>query len=423
MAKLFEYQGKKFLKDSGILIPAGEIASTAQDAHEIAARLGKPVVVKAQVWAGGRGKAGAIKFADSPEEAEKVANAILGMNVKGFPVRRVLVEEKLNIEKEYYVGVIPDSSRYTRAPVLIFSTAGGMDIEGVPEDKILRAPIDYVKGFPSYDAIDLASTAGISNDQLVNVAEVLSKVVDIFKKYDCTILEINPLVMTQDGKLIAGDCRMSIDENASFRHPEIKMAIPREFPREPTDFDILGWWVEETDFRGSGFVMKMETGNGGAGCIGFHAIGGGSAMIGIDALSRVGLKPVNFADTSGNPVASKVYRVAKVILSQPNIEGYLLAGFMIANQEQWHHAHALVKLLREEIPKRPGFPCVLLLAGNKEKESLQILREGLKGLPGRIEIYGSERVDDSDFIGKRMLTLVEDYRQEGLTRRMLGDGT
>ena len=139
-------------------------------------------------------------------------------------------------------------------------------------------------------------------------------------------------------------------------------------------------------------------------------------MIGIDALNLAGLKPANFADTSGNPVASKIYRVAKTILSQPDIEGYLLAGFMIANQEQWHHAHALVKVLREELPKRPGFPCVLLLAGNKEKESLEILREGLQGLPGRIEIYGSEYVDDSGFIGKRMLALVDEYRKEKATQ-------
>jgi len=241
---------------------------------------------------------------------------------------------------------------------------------------------------------------------------VLNKAVETFKKLDCRILEINPLILTKEGKLIAGDCRISIDENAAFRHPEIKVGIPREFPREPTDLDILGWWIEETDFRGSGFVMKMSDDDSGKGLIGFHAIGGGSAMIGIDALSKVGLKPANFADTSGNPVGSKIYRVAKAILSQPNIEGYLLAGFMIANQEQWHHAHALVKVLREEIPKRPGFPCVLLLAGNKEVESLQILRDGLKGLPGRIEIYGSEKLEDSVFIGQRMLELIEQYRKD-----------
>jgi len=412
MARLFEYEGKSFLEDGGIPVPEGEVASTAEQAREIAAKIGKPVVVKAQVWVGGRGKAGAIRPADSPEAAESAAGAILGMNVKGFPVRKVLVEEKLDIQKEFYVGVIPDSSRHIRGAVVIFSTEGGMDIEDVPEDKVFRTPIDYTRGFPPYDAIDLTSHAGVPNELLSKMAGVISGLVNVFKKFDCTTLEINPLVLTADGNLVAGDCRMSMDENASFRHPEIKVAIPREFPREPTDFDILGWWVEETDFRGSGFLMEMGNAEKGAGYIGFHAIGGGSAMVGIDALSRVGLKPANFADTSGNPVASKVYRVARVILSQPGIEGYLLAGFMIANQEQWHHAHALVKALREELPKKPGLPCVLLLAGNKETESLEILREGLKGLPGRIEIYGSERVDDSDFIGKRMLALVDEYRKE-----------
>ncbi|MFC1860169.1 ATP-grasp domain-containing protein [Chloroflexota bacterium] len=412
MARLFEYQGKGFLKDAGIAIPTGEVATTAKEAYEVATRIGKSVVIKGQVWVGGRGKAGAVKLADTPDEAEKVASAILGMEVKGFPIRRVLVEEKLNIDKEYYVGVIPDGSWNSRCPVVIFSTEGGMDIEDVPEDKILRTKVDYLKGFPFYDALDLAVTAGIPKQFLRDVAGVVSRVMDAFKKRDCNILEINPLILTKEGKVIAGDCRMAIDDNSTFRHPEMEVTIPREFPWEPSDYDLVGWGIEETDFRGSGFVMKMTLDESLSDYIGFHAIGGGAAMIGIDALSRVGLKPANFADTSGNPVASKIYRVAKVVLSQPNIEGYLLAGFMIANQEQWHHSHALVKALREELPKRPGFPCVLLLAGNKEEKSLQILREGLKDAPGRIEIYGSERVEDSDFIGRRMVELVKQYQKE-----------
>jgi len=412
MARLFEFQGKGFLKDAGIAIPVGEVTATAKEAYEIAARIGKPVAIKAQVWVGGRGKAGAIKLADTPEEARKVAGAILGMEVKGFPVRKVLVEEKLDIDKEYYVGVIPDSSWESKAPVVMFSPEGGMDIEQVPEDKIFRAKVDYLKGFPLYDAVDLASNAGVPNELLRDMGGVISRVVDVFKKRDCNILEINPLVLTKEGKVIAGDCRMAVDDSSTFRHPEMGVTIPREFPWEPTDYDVMGWGIEETDFRGSGFVMKMTLDETSPGYIGFHAIGGGAAMIGIDALSRVGLKPANFADTSGNPVASKIYRVAKVVLSQPNIEGYLLAGFLIANQEQWHHSHAIVKVLREELPKRPGFPCVLLVAGNKEEESLQILREGLKGLPGRIEIYGSEHVEDSDFIGQRMKALLEEYRKE-----------
>ncbi len=412
MARLFEYQGKEFLRASGIVIPVGEVVSTAQEVREVAGRMGKPVAVKAQVWVGGRGKAGAVKLANTPEEAERTANAILGMEVKGFPVRRVLVEEMLNIDKEYYVGIIADGSRESRCPVLIFSTEGGMEIETVPEDKIFRLRIDYLRGLPLYDAMDLASSAAIPNQILTEMAAVISKAVEVFKERDCNILEINPLVLTREGKLVAGDCRMAIDDNSTFRHPELGITIPREFPWEPTDFDMIGWGIEETDLRGSGFVMRMTLDENSPGYVGFHAIGGGAAMIGMDALSRVGLKPANFADTSGNPVASKIYRVAKVILSQPHIEGYLLAGFLIGNQEQWHHAHALVKALREELPKRPGFPCVLLLAGNKEEESLKILQEGLKGLPGRIEIYGSQYVEDSDFIAKRMLSLIQEYKAQ-----------
>jgi len=332
MARLFEFQGKGFLKDAGIATPMGEVAVTAKEAREIAAKIGKPVAVKAQVWVGGRGKAGAIKLADTPEEAEKVASAILGMEVKGFPVRKVLVEEKLDIEKEYYVGVIPDSSWESKAPVVMFSPEGGMDIEQVPEDKIFRTKVDYLKGVPLYDAVDLASSAGVPNELLRDMAGVISKTVDVFKKRDCNILEINPLVLTKEGKVIAGDCRMAVDDSSTFRHPEMGVTIPREFPWEPTDFDIIGWGIEETDFRGSGFVMKMTLDETSPGYIGFHAIGGGAALIGMDALSRVGLKAANFADTSGNPVASKIYRVAKMVLSQPNIEGYLLAGFLIANQ-------------------------------------------------------------------------------------------
>lgn len=412
MARLFEYQGKRFLSDSGVAIPSGGVAATAKEARDVASGIGKSVVVKAQVWVGGRGKAGAVKSADTPEQAEIAAAAILGMKVKNFPVRKVLVEEKLDVEKEYYLGVIPDFSRQVRSPVVILSTEGGINIEDVPRDKILKSRIDYAKGLPLYDAVDMASSAGVPNKFLMEVARVMTGTVDIFKKRDCSILEINPLILTRDGKVVAGDCRMGIDDNAVFRHPEMGITIPREFPWEPTEFDIVGWGIDETDFRGSGFAMKMTLDETSPGFIGFHAIGGGAAMVGMDALSRVGLKPANFADTSGNPVASKVYRVAKLVLSQPAIEGYLLAGFITANQEQWHHAHGVVRALREELPRRPGFPCVLLLAGNKEEESLRILREGLEGLPARIEIYGSERVEDSDFVGERMLALVKEYRKE-----------
>jgi len=147
----------------------------------------------------------------------------------------------------------------------------------------------------------------------------------------------------------------------------------------------------------------------GEGVIGFHGIGGGAAMLGADALLRHGLKLANYADTSGNPTASKVYRVVKLIFSQPNIDGYILMGAGIANQEQWHHAHALVRALNEELISRPGFPVIVLIAGNKEAESLEILKHGLQGLPAKIEIYGRDYVYNVDYIAKRMRKLVNDY--------------
>jgi len=414
MAKLLEYQGKEWLRKAGIPVPVGRAASSPEEAEQIAAEMGKPVAVKAQVQAGGRGKSGAVKLVDTPAEARAAAASILGTVIKGYPVRKVLVEEKLNIAREYYVTIIVNSARNARCPMMMFSTEGGMDIESVPEEKIFKLLISPLNGLEVYDAVDMLVQAGIPNDQLMTFANLLVKLWNAYKKYDCFTLEINPLVLTASGELVAADCKMEVDNSSVYRHPEMGIEIARDFPHEPTELDRIGWGIEKTDTRGSGFVMSMGFDEKSPGYIGYHPIGGGSAMMGMDALNKVNLKPANYADTSGNPVASKVYRVAKVVLSQPNIDGYLLGGFMMANQEQWHHAHAVVKALREVLPKKPGLPCVLLLCGNKEEESLAILREGLSNVEGatRVEIYGREHVTDTDFIGQRLLALVKEYQAE-----------
>jgi succinyl-CoA synthetase beta subunit len=414
MARLYEYQGKDIFKKSGITIPEGEAVTTPEDAKKEAERIGKPVVIKAQVWAGGRGKSGAVRFADTPDEAEKVAGEILGMEIKGLEVKQVLVEEKLDIAQEFYAGVIINTAREVRAPVVMFSAEGGVDIESVPEDKIAMLTVDVLRGIQSYDTLNMALSVGVSGKALRQLGDVIYKLYNVFKNYNCRTVEINPLVLTKDGKVYAADCRMAIDDAGVFRHPELGIRIGREFLKEPTEFDLMAWTFEEEDFRGTSYVAQMasESELKQGGYIGYHGIGGGAAILGVDALNKVDLKAADYADTSGNPTASKVYRVAKIILSMPHIEGYFLAGFMMANQEQWHHAHGLVKVLREEIPKRPGFPVVILLCGNKEKESQDILQEGLKGLPGRIEIYDREHVYDAKFIGGRVRALVDEYRKE-----------
>ena len=412
MARLHEYEGKAILKIAKVPIPRGEVAATPEEVKKIAEKMGKPVVVKAQIWAGGRGKAGGIKVADTAAEAEKVAGAILGAVIKGIRVEKVLVEEKLDIAKEYYAGIIVDSSKDVRAPVLIFSTEGGMDIESVPEEKIARMNIDVLRGLRFYDALNLCVRAGVPSKVLPGVAWIVAGLHWAFKEYGCRTAEINPMVVTKEGKVLASDCRMSIDDSSVCRHPELGIEVAREAATLPTELDKIAWQIEESDLRGTAYIAQMVEEIKEPGYIGYHGMGGGGAILGVDALNRVGLKIANYADTSGNPPASKVYRAAKVILSQKGIEGYMLGCFMVANQEQWHHAHGVVKALREEIPRRPGFPAVLLLCGNKEEESLEILREGTKDLPGRIEIYGSEKVYETEFLARRLLALIEEYRRD-----------
>ena len=414
MAKFLEYQGKEYFKKAGIPVPEGEAVDTAEAAVAAAEKIGKPVVVKAQVLAGGRGKAGGVKLASTPEEAGQAAAEILGMDIKGLTVKQVLVEEQLAIKQEFYAGLIINSAQEVRGPVLMFSPEGGMDIESVPEDKIATLNVDVIKGLMIHDTLDMCVSMGVTGGALRPLADVVLKLYNAFRANDCRALEINPLVLTEEGKVYAADCRMEADDQAVFRHPEFGIKIGREFLKEPTELDLMGWSYEASDFRGTSYIAEMaspeEVAEGGY--VGYHGIGGGAAMLGMDALNKVGLKVADYADTSGNPTASKVYRTVKLILSQPGIEGYFLSGFMMANQEQWHHAHGLVKALREELPKRPGFPVVLLLCGNKEAESQQILKEGLADLDARVEIYDREHVYDATFIGGRVRALVDEYRKD-----------
>jgi succinyl-CoA synthetase beta subunit len=412
MARLYEYQGKQLLKAAKVPIPQGEVAANPQEARKIAEKIGKPVAIKAQIWAGGRGKAGGIKFAQNSEEAERVAKDLLGSQIKNLKVEKVLVEEKLDIDKEYYVGVIIDASREVRAPIVMFSTEGGVDIESVPSEKIAQTTVDVIQGFRLYDALNLAVTLKVPTKFLPSIAQAIMGLFQTFKGYNCRTAEINPLVLTKDGKILAGDCRMAIDDSSVFRHPELGIDVAREAPTPPTELDKIAWAIEEGDLRGTCYIAQMVPEIKGLNYVGYHGIGGGGAILGVDALNRQGLKIADYADTSGNPTAAKVYRAAKVIINQPGIEGYMLGGFIVANQEQWHHAHGIVKALREELPKRPGFPCLILLCGNKEKESLEILKEGTKDLPGRIEIYGSDKVYETEFLAKRMKALILEYRKD-----------
>ena len=414
MARLYEYQGKRILAEAGVEVPEGDVARKPEEAREIAKRLGKPVVLKAQVWATGRMKAGGIRFADTPEEAERVAREMLGSTIKGMRVEALLVEEKLPIERELYAGVIVDDSYKVKGPVVLFSTEGGVEIEEVAArspEKVARRAVDVLEGFKRDEALGMARQLGLKGQMAEQVADVLVKLYGVFRSCHASSAEINPLVLTRDGRLVAADCRISIDDSSVFLHPELGIRVARESSRPPTELDEIAWRVEEDDYRGVFYFMQLASEDE-RGCVGFHGIGGGASILAADALVRAGLKIANFTDTSGNPTAAKVYRAAKIILAQPNIEGYFLGGACIASQEQWYHAFGLVKAFREELANRPGFPVIILIAGNKEEETIRILREGLADLPIRLEVYGRDYIDKVDYLAQRMRELVEAYRRE-----------
>jgi succinyl-CoA synthetase beta subunit len=419
MARLYEYQGKEILKNFGIPIPEGKCAASVKEVGKIAKAIGKPVVLKAQVWATGRFGAGGIKFASTHQEAEAAAKELIGREIKGLKVEKVLVEEQLDMDRELYAGVIVSNSYKIKGPVFIFSSEGGSSIEEVAKrnpERISKLDVDYLKGVGQEEAIRLISDVSfnstpLSQDLSQRLADVICDIYKVFKDYDARNIEVNPLIITKKNQIVAADCHMTIDDNSVFRHPELGIELPRDMDRPPTELEKRAWTIEEGDFRGTGYFAQMVPKIEGDGWLGFHGIGGGGAMLGASAFVARGLKIANYADTSGDPPASKIYSVIKYILSQP-IDGYVLMGACLANQEQWHHAHALVKAFREEAKKRPGFPVLMLIGGNKERETHEIIKTGFKDLPLRWELYGRKYIYDTDFIADRVEALVKEYQGE-----------
>ena len=414
MTRLLEYKGKRLLRESGILVPDGDLATAPSGSRRIAERLSGPVAIKAQVGVTGRFKAGGIKFADNPDEAEKAAGEILGKNIKGYSVEKVLVERRLEIEGEFYAGVIVDDSCKIKGPVFIFSTEGGVDIEEIAAkypEKVCKTNVPILEGITLQTVTDVVKSLNPPESMVGPLSELALGVYRVFRKYDARSIEVNPVVVASDGLAYAADCRATLDEASIFKHPELGITFPRDLGRPPTELERTAWKIEENDYRGTSYFAQMAQDiKKHEGYVGFHGIGGGGAMLGADALIRHGLKIANYADTSGNPTAAKVYRTVKIIMSQPNIEGYILMGAVLGNQEQWHHANGIVRALKEELANRPNFPVILLIAGNKETEALEILKEGLKGLPAKVETYGRSYVYNVDYIAERMKQLIEEYR-------------
>ncbi len=404
MSRLYEYQGKELLRKVGIRVPEGEVVSTSEEARNIAERLGRPVILKVQVWVTGRAGLGGIEFADSPQEAEEKARKLLGKKIKNYEVEEILVEEKLAIRSEYFAGVVIDDA--LKSPLMIFSSVGGTGIEEIAQlhpEKVAHVPVDILKGLRDYEARNLLRRTGISGKLLLRISDVLIKLYEVAHRYDARSAEINPMVLTEDGEVYAADCHIAIDDYAVFRHPELGIEVAREFDRPPSELEKIAYQVEEKDHRGTFYFLQMtDEVPRGDNYLGFNGAGGGGSMMSMDAVLNLGFQLANYCDTSGNPSASKVYRAAKIILSQPNIKGYFASGSGVASQEQYHSARGLVKAFYEEKLDIPG---VIRLGGNYEEKAIEILAAYLKDIPAVVEGYG--RDDSPEFCARRMKELID----------------
>jgi succinyl-CoA synthetase beta subunit len=406
MAKLHEYQGKQLLEAGKIPIPPGGPATSPQEAADLARECNGPVVVKGQIWLTSRASLGLIRFAETPEQAAEAAESMLGRSIKGFAVDTVLVEARLDIEREFYAGIIIDDQ--IQSPVLIFSAIGGSGIEELAEkhpESIVRTPIDVVRGFYDYQARELVRQTGIQGKLLLKIGGLLPRLVDVAREYDARAAEINPLVLTIDGKLIAADCRITIDDYATYRHPELGIEVAREFDRPPTDLEKIAWQVEKNDYRGTFYFIQMrEQFKHGDKVIGFHGAGGGGSMMSMDAILNRGYSLANFVDTSGNPPASKVYRAARIIMAQGPIDGYFASGSGVASQEQFHSARGLVKAFMEA-PLM--VPAVIRLGGNAEEQAIDILKRAEDVIPAPVQAFGKD--DNPAYCAERLDLLIQSY--------------
>ncbi len=289
----------------------------------------------------------------------------------------MLVEEKIDIEREFFLSFAIDDA--ARAPVIIFAAGGGSGIEERAAST-RRIACDVNSG-PLDSAVNEAvASCGLSAAHATQLAESIRKLFAAARSVEARSLEINPLVLTKDGQFVAADCRITIDDYAVARHPELKIEIAREFDHPPTALERVAYAVEQNDHRGTFYFAQLATAatKDSKGLVGFHGAGGGGSMMSMDAIVNAGFTIANFTDTSGNPSASKVYRAARIILAQPDLVGYFGSGSGVASQEQYWSAYGLAKAFWE---LDLDIPAVIRLGGNTEDRAVDILRANVETVP------------------------------------------
>jgi len=356
--KLFEYEAKSILARYGVPTPKGGLATNSKEAWEIASKLKPPFAVKAQVLVAGRGKAGGILFAESLSEVERAAEKLLSMRVKDIPVRKVWIEEKIRIKRELYFGITTD--RFNRSYVAIASSVGGMEIEEIAEktpEKLIKFLINPQHGFRSFHARQIARKMGYSGSQLLELEKIFLGLYRAGVDYDAELIEMNPLTETIDGRFVAADARIIMDDNALFRHQEFrKRLLEGESELAPQELEAIK----------NGLAYVKLNGN-----IGVIGNGAGLVMATLDTIKYYGGEPANFLDVGGGASSEKIAAALKIVLSDPNVKALfinILGGITRCDEV----ARGILEA-REKM--RVTKPTVIRLVGTNEEEGKKILKE------------------------------------------------
>ena len=376
--RLHEYQAKEVFADAGLPVPDADLADTVDDAVAAAERIGYPVAIKAQVHVGGRGKAGGIELAESEEEAREAAESILGMDLKGYTVNRVLVEAAVDFVDELYVGVTMD--RGAGRPVAMVSTRGGVDIEEVaaesPED-ITREGVDPAFGLHSYQARRAVYGAGVAREVARDVAGVLTTLYDLWNARDATEAEINPLMITSDEAVVAADAVMNVDDDALFRQPDLEAMETDSYE------DDLERKAGEYGFD----YVRLD------GDVGIIGNGAGLVMTTLDLVDYYGGEPANFLDIGGGAQADRVANALDMVFSDPNVEAVvfnIFGGITRGDEVARGINDALERF--DEIPKE----VVVRLAGTNAEEGMEILNTDLVEVEGTLEDAVRRAVENAE---------------------------
>ena len=391
--RFFEYESRQILQREGIPVADGGFATDAEQAKAIAADIGGPVVIKSQVLTGGRMKAGGVKFADTPEEAEAHAREILALEINGHMPKGVLIGAKAEIKQEYYAGVIYDGVR--KLPTFVFSDMGGIDIEEVAEqhpDHIGRGHFSTILPHMDFNAKDAIASIGITGSELNRLTPILSKLAQLFVKYDMTLAEINPLAQLADGTFVAVDAHMDMENEGRPRQKALLKDLgvgdeeTRE-AREPTQFEIDGEKVDSVDHRGvAGNVTEFD------GNLGLVIGAGGGSLTLFDAVRRYGGKPANYCEIGGNPSVSKAKNLTKLVLSKPGVDKIAVMMSIVSNTRVDIVARGVIKACLELGFDPAEKIAVFRIPGAWEEEGFKILdKYGVEYFDRSVSLHGAAK--------------------------------